>query len=133
MRLELEMPTSLPSVANLREHWLPRSRRSRRLRASAYLVMRTSREWREAAAAAREHGATITLTRVAKRGGLDSDNLASAFKPVRDGIADALELDDGDRRLVWLYADEKGKPDRVRVAIEVPSPPIADVCTRRRA
>ena len=42
-----------------------------------------------------------------------------AHKAVRDGIADALEVDDGDTRLTWKYAQEKGKPKEyaVRVAL----------------
>lgn len=34
---------------------------------------------------------------------LDSDNLAAAFKPIRDGIADALGVDDGSDRVAWSY------------------------------
>jgi len=64
----------------------------------------------------------ITLTRIAPRA-LDSDNLASGLKAVRDGVADALGVDDGTSRIEWRYAQERGKPGEyaVRVAIQ-PSP-----------
>lgn len=34
---------------------------------------------------------------------LDDDNLPSAFKGVRDSIAKAIGLDDGDKRFKWEY------------------------------
>ncbi|OHB81198.1 MAG: hypothetical protein A2W31_05145 [Planctomycetes bacterium RBG_16_64_10] len=50
----------------------------------------------------------ITITRVGKRP-LDSDNLAISAKHVRDGIADELGVDDGDKRLVWVYEQRGGE------------------------
>lgn len=44
----------------------------------------------------------VTLIRVGK-GTLDGDNLQAAFKPLRDAIANTLELDDGDSRIEWQY------------------------------
>ena len=59
----------------------------------------------------------VTLTR-ASRGRLDDDNLAGGFKHVRDGIADALNRDDGPNSGVkWIYLHEKG-PYGARVQIE---------------
>lgn len=34
---------------------------------------------------------------------LDDDNLQGSLKPLRDAIADSLQLDDGDRRITWEY------------------------------
>jgi hypothetical protein len=34
---------------------------------------------------------------------IDSDNLSSGAKPVRDAIARSLGLDDGDKRITWQY------------------------------
>ena len=51
----------------------------------------------------------ITITRHGKRK-LDSDNLAASAKFVRDGIADALGIDDGDDEMAtWLYRQEPGQ------------------------
>jgi hypothetical protein len=41
---------------------------------------------------------------------LDDDNLAAGFKSVRDGIADALGIDDRDPRVTWAYAQQRGEP-----------------------
>ena len=60
----------------------------------------------------------ITLTRIAPRV-LDTDNLASAMKAVRDGVADALGVDDGSSRLTWRYAQEKGKTREYAVRVEI--------------
>ena len=49
----------------------------------------------------------ITLTRIAPRT-LDDDNLAAGFKATRDRVADWLGVDDGDKRLTWRYAQERG-------------------------
>lgn len=49
----------------------------------------------------------VTLTRVGPRT-LDTDNLAGALKGVRDGVADALGIDDGDPRITWCYDQRKG-------------------------
>lgn len=51
----------------------------------------------------------VLLTRVAPRE-LDSDNLQGALKHVRDGVADALGVDDRDERVTWAPCDQrKGK------------------------
>lgn len=48
----------------------------------------------------------VTLTRAAPRS-LDDDNLAYAFKAVRDGVADGLGVRDNDPRVSWRYAQQK--------------------------
>lgn len=50
---------------------------------------------------------TVTLVRVGPRA-LDDDNLAYAFKAIRDGVADALGVKDHDARVTWAYAQERG-------------------------
>lgn len=44
----------------------------------------------------------ISLIRFGRRN-CDSDNLAAAFKGMRDGIATRLGVDDADSRLRWQY------------------------------
>jgi predicted RNA-binding Zn ribbon-like protein len=122
VKLELEIPTTLPSLANLREHPMARHRRAQKIKGDVALVVTTRRGFDQVAAAVRELGATIVLTRIAVRR-YDRDNLAAAFKHVQDGIAAALQVNDGDRRLDWRYEQESGRPDRVRVSIETPAGP----------
>ena len=62
----------------------------------------------------------VELVRVAPRS-LDSDNLTSSLKAVRDGVADWLGVDDGDERVRWTYGQRKGKPREYLVEIGVAS------------
>lgn len=103
---DLELPVRVISEANQRGHWAGGAERARSQRFLAALAVKAYlRNCRPLALPA-----VITLTRLAPRK-LDSDNLARAFKAVRDGIADALGIEDGDERLEWRYAQhqrEKG-------------------------
>jgi hypothetical protein len=48
---------------------------------------------------------------------LDDDNLAGACKSVRDGIADALMVDDRHPRVRWLTGQTKAKLPSVVVEV----------------
>lgn len=84
---------------------------------SEHIMARVTRRKREHAAVAKalepfarpdlegEH-VTITLTRMGPRE-LDDDNLAYAFKSIRDEVANWLGVDDADKRLSWRYAQVK--------------------------
>jgi hypothetical protein len=100
--MTLTLPIRITSGLNMREHWRVRAARVKRERTIACLaafgcVGFTSVGW----------PAVCTLTRIAP-GLLDDDNLAGGFKAVRDGIADALGIDDADPRITWRYAQQKG-------------------------
>lgn len=101
----------LVSVANLREHWATRAARNKRHRGDAYRAtayeLASLRTWARTPDTARPM--TITITRIAPRK-LDSDNLASSAKAVRDGIADALGIDDGSELVTWRYEQTKRLP-----------------------
>jgi hypothetical protein len=101
------------SEANLRESWHVKAKRVRLQRSIARTMF--SQKFRPATVGA---SYTVTLTRIAPRP-LDTDNLARSFKAVRDGIADALGIDDGSKRLTWNYAQEKGPPKKYAVRIEI--------------
>lgn len=64
----------------------------------------------------------VILTRIASRF-LDSDNLQSAFKYIRDQIAEQIILDkrpnDNDPRINWIYKQEKVKRGVYRIRIEI--------------
>jgi hypothetical protein len=104
----------LPSVANLREHPMAKAARNKKQRRESYEM---AWWWMHKAGLAFDAGAplVVLLVRVSPRP-LDSDNLASACKAVRDGIADALEVDDRDPRVSWHYAQERG-PHALRVLV----------------
>lgn len=102
MNLAISMP--LPSVANLREHWRTVARRKKAQRLHVALSMRTHVDLlnlRRSIAAGLK--LTVTLIRVAKRP-LDDDNLASAFKAVRDQVAKELGTTDAPSGpITWVY------------------------------
>lgn len=62
----------------------------------------------------------VVLTRLSPRE-LDTDNVIGGLKAVRDGVADALGIDDRDPRVEWIYAQEKTWRRGVRIEIEVKS------------
>jgi hypothetical protein len=64
-------------------------------------------------------GVVISLIGLLKRT-LDCDNFCGACKPLRDGIASSLGIDDGDKRIRWQYnqCETRGQ-EGVIVHIEV--------------
>jgi hypothetical protein len=62
--------------------------------------------------------AIVRLVRISPRE-LDGDNLAAALKAVRDGVADALGVNDRDPRVTWLPDWERGAPRQHAVRVEV--------------
>ena len=102
MVINVTLPIKIISEANTRCHWREKSARFKQHRQTARLMMAV-----EAGPAPGAPGIIITLTRIAPRE-LDDDNLASGFKGVRDGVADWLGIDDGSKRLKWLYEQRKG-------------------------
>jgi hypothetical protein len=119
--VELTMPVRLVSLLNAREHWATKAKRARDHREIARLSTRLHTLYAPIAEFI-VGGAPlrVTITRIAPRD-LDDDNLAGSGKHVRDGIADALGIDDRDPRVKWAYAQERGKPREYacRVRIEV--------------
>ena len=105
------LPLHTVSTLNAREHWSKRARRAAEHRAVARMVL-----------AARVRGlqlpVQVTLIRVAPRE-LDLDNLQGSLKSVRDGIADALGVDDRTPLVTWVYQQERGEPREYGVRVEV--------------
>lgn len=104
----------LESKANARDHWRTAAHKAKEHRALGFAMANAVEKYRPAAPW------VITLTRFGKRD-LDDDNLATAFKATRDGIADALvgklvmhrgklvmRGNDSDPRLTWQYKQERG-------------------------
>ena len=107
------LPVRTWSEANQRGHWGKRARRAKRQREAARLLVRAARVVLPASGPV-----AITLTRIAPRA-LDTDNLASGLKAVRDGVADALRVDDGSSRIEWRYAQERDKRGEYAVRVEI--------------
>lgn len=112
------LPMALPSVANLREHWKVRATRAKAHRSAARVKL--GRCEPHASWLGLGGVVVVTLTRVAARP-LDDDNLASAAKSLRDGVADALGVTDRHPHLTWRYRQERTKPKTlpfVRIQLE---------------
>lgn len=111
--IHVEIPMKINSEANNRDHWTKKLKRKRALwgMISLYLSEKTF-----------PLPCKVTLTRMGKRT-LDEDNLAYAFKGVRDAVskiiieASNLPSDtiyrpmgyhDSDPRIKWSYDQKKG-------------------------
>ena len=105
--VEYEVPVRLVSESNMREHWAKKAARAKKNRSAAKF-------WTEQKVRYSHMGEFIvggaplkvTITRIAP-GKLDDDNLTGSAKHVRDGIADALGIDDGDPRITWVVEQAK--------------------------
>lgn len=104
--ISFTIPVRTVSEANAHEHWRPRQKRAKQQRGVALMYAHDLPPL----------PAIVMMTRLAPNE-LDSDNLAGSMKHVRDGIADAYEVDDGDKRYDWRYAQEKSKEYGVRIEI----------------
>ncbi len=111
--IKFEVPVRLVSVANLREHWSKRAKRAKQHRVAARYCAINAKVGRWVSMPC-----VITITRIAPRR-LDTDNNITGAKNVRDGIADALCIDDADPRVEWKYTQAKGKPKEYSCMVEI--------------
>lgn len=99
--LTLWVPGLVPvSRANVRTHWAVTMRREREYSAQLWAVLRrmAGLRWRLPV--------SVTFHRVGAKV-LDDDNLAGAYKKIRDVTAEWLGVDDGDTTAVsWAYTQE---------------------------
>ena len=110
----VEMPIRTISEANCRDHWAKKARRVKEQRTLArVLVMNEVGRKRMLG-----RPVSVALKRIGPRR-LDDDNLRGALKAVRDGVADALCIDDGSAAVTWGYSqDSRRRTYRVEVVIE---------------
>jgi hypothetical protein len=109
----IRLPLRLVSEANARGHWSKGAKRAKEQRGVAMLAcVGLVRNIVDKPIGA----ARVTITRISPRS-LDGDNLQRSAKATRDGIADALGIDDGDARLEWRYAQRRGL--RGEYAVEI--------------
>lgn len=106
----IEIPgMKLGAALNSRTHWAMRAARARKERAVIFNACKRLGEFHAPD--------TVELIRVAPRM-LDDDNLAGAFKAVRDEIAYIFGVDDGPKGpITWRYAQRKGAPKQYAIEI----------------
>lgn len=118
MTFRLTLPLRIESVANKREHWAVTAKRTSTHRLAAISIQKHK---------VPPLPCTVTITRIAPKQ-LDSDNLQSGAKALRDGIADRLGVNDNDPRVTWVYAQERGEPREYAVRIEISeSDPVSEL------
>lgn len=108
----IEIPMRLGAALNARVHWTARAKRAKTERAIVGAALR--------------HGcpgwptpSTCTLVRVAPRA-LDDDNLAGAFKSIRDEVAYFWGVDDGPKGpIAWRYGQRKGASKQYGIEINL--------------
>lgn len=106
---EYLIPVKTPNpVRGSQGNWraAARTRKSQR-RAAGYLTPRRMRA-----------PAIVHMTRLSP-GLLDDDNLRPALKSIRDGIADALHIDDGSDAVRWQYAQARCKRGEEGVRVRI--------------
>lgn len=110
IRVDLLMRTV--SESNARGHWTRHAKRHQNQRGGAMLLTRVA-----VVVERRRRGppSSVVMRRVAPRL-LDEGNVAASLKYVQDGVADGLEINDGDRAIRWTYEQRIG-PYAVEVDI----------------
>lgn len=109
--ISVVVPVRLRNTSNSRAGWRATAKRAKEVRSLAkMLVLRQyqSSPWPLA----------IRLVYVGPRQ-LDDDGVASAVKSLRDGVADALGIDDRDPRVVWVPDQERGGVREYSARVEV--------------
>jgi hypothetical protein len=124
MKVEFTIPLSkdlIPSEANRGgEHWTKKHKRHQQQKflINAYMTSR-------APPISSMFPCMISLTRISPRILDEEDNLPMAFKSWKDYIADYLipgkpmGQADSDKRLKWVYAQEKGKPKEYALKVQI--------------
>jgi hypothetical protein len=107
----ITLPVRTISLLNEREHWSKRAARAAEHRALAHMLVKPR-------AARLELPVRVMLTRVAPCA-LDDDNLRGALKATRDGVADALGVDDRTPLVTWVYHQRRGCVREYAVVIEI--------------
>lgn len=107
----LLLPIKTISEANSRDHWTKRRKRFALQAWELYFA------WRSVKPTIPPLPIVVTLTRIGPRT-LDSDNLAGAFKGLRDQLAKLIGVDDGDPRVEWRYQQQRSGA-RQRYAVQI--------------
>ncbi len=109
--VHVEIPIRTVSESNVRGHWSRHHKRHQNQHGSAMLLTRL------VCINCRSYGppASVTMRRVAPRL-LDEGNVAASMKYVQDGVAEGLQINDGDRSISWAYEQRIG-PYAVEVDI----------------
>lgn len=110
--LTLHIPLKTVSAANAREHWRAKHRRVKAEREAIAWMLKAK------SPPPLPLPLVVTMTRLGPSNGLDDDNLASAFKAVRDQIAQWLGVDDRSPLVRWVCAQRREPKWGVLIELE---------------
>ena len=111
--MDIKCPVRIESEANRRDHWAARHRRFAKQRQVVALHLLAL-----GGMARPKPPLVVTLVRIGPRR-LDVDNLAGGFKAVIDQVAAWLGVDDGDPRMMWQFAQQRGRPNEYALAVKI--------------
>lgn len=119
--IAFDLPIRLKSRANdhTSNHWGKRSKTTEKQH--GYVKMILSRDRTYLRTRLRLAGLVVRMVRVAPLS-LDDDNLAHAFKAIRDGIALELGINDRDERIAFVPDEERGRARQYAVRLEFYEP-----------
>lgn len=113
--IELHLPIKTVSEANCSEHW---TKKHKRHKLQKYWVRVVFLQHNPKI----DLPCKIKLTRISSRK-LDSDNLQTCLKYIRDSVADYIHPGlqpgraDDDENIQWQYDQEKGSPQSIKIEI----------------
>lgn len=114
--LDFSMPVRVISETNAREHWAKKHTRKKEQKDALFTAWLAAINRAEAWPV--KLPCVVRLTRVGPKR-LDDDNLSESFKAIRDAIAWAIDVDDGDDRIKFEYAQEATGKRVYAVKVEV--------------
>lgn len=113
--IDILIPVRIVSEANMRGHWRQAAARKKAHRSTAMLMVRSAPGW---CVPGPQERYIVEMQRIAPRM-LDDDNLASGFKATRDGIADAMGIDDRSPLIEWRCTQQRGEPHTYAARVRV--------------
>jgi hypothetical protein len=109
--LELELALKTDTGPNARLHYMARSRRVKQQRATVAMFVRAAVKFPPE----NIHALLVLIC----PNEVDSDNVQGRLKAVRDGVAQALGINDRSKRFTWEYAQERCTRGRFGVRIRL--------------
>lgn len=115
-----EMPYRLPIRPNQRLHPMALARQNRQQRTIGHHLLLAAAGGKGVLRFRKALPLVIDLVRVGPRRA-DDDNIDAAFKSIRDGIAEALEVDDGSDAITWQthQITRSGQPPAQRYLVQI--------------
>ena len=104
------VPVEARSLNKKDNHYMSRARRVKAAREAVHWSLKTIKK--------PVLPCVVLLCRIANSTGLDEhDNLPGSMKPMVDGVAKWLGIDDRDNRVQWRYSQERGAEYGVRITV----------------